>query len=65
MIVSEASCNWVDGSKPDKTISRLFEEIISINESRGYGLHSWQLSRVSTVINDVVAINETIVAVFK
>lgn len=58
-IVAEVSCNY-PAPEGASTLSQLFEEVIGVNEGRGYVLRDWQLSRVVTG----GVINETIVAVF-
>jgi hypothetical protein len=62
-IVVEVSKNWRAHQLPehDDILGSLFEVVINENDSRGYSLHSWQLSRVGTS----EYVNETIVAVFE
>ncbi len=62
-IVAEVSKNWPE-VEPG-TLANRFEEIIRVNEGRGYVLESWQMSR--SAIKDSlkgISINETIIAVF-
>ncbi len=62
-IVAEVSKNWIDGrSASPLLLGQLFEHVIDVNRRRGYRLHSFQLHRLMTGINQM---NETIIAVFE
>lgn len=63
-IVAEVATNW---PKPwpvptSELLSAKFENVIELNRSRGYQLHSFQLHRLMVSAEEL---NETIIAVFK
>jgi len=62
-IVAEISKNWIDGtSLSEELLCQQFERVIDFNAKRGYRLHSFQLHRCQTRLNEL---NETIIAVFE
>jgi hypothetical protein len=58
-IVAEISKNWPGDI--DDLLSMRFEDVLGVNQQRGYRLHSWRLSRVRVGRT----LNETIIAVFE
>lgn len=62
-IVAQVSKNWQNGQEDTEgLLNREFAEVINAHAKRGYTLHSWQLNRVMTGIDEM---NATIVAVFE
>ncbi len=64
-IVGEISKSWIAGrsANGDPTaLATLFERLIESVVARGYHLHSWQVHRVMTQLDEL---NETIIAVFQ
>jgi hypothetical protein len=64
-IVAEVSKNWKDGRPFNGSpllLSQLFENVINVNNARGYRLHSFQINRIATSPDEL---NETIIAVFE
>jgi len=64
-IVGEVSKNWRHGEEvaPGRgLLAEQFERLINVNATRGYVLHSFQISRIMTSDTEL---NETIVAVFQ
>lgn len=66
-IVAEISKSWHvfnhtgEVDMKEKVLCQLFEDVIELNDSRGYTLESWNISQVMTPTELV----ETIIAVFK
>lgn len=62
-IVAEVSKTWPSDNAKE-LISHKFEQVITTNRERGWELESWELSRVSVIVDGFAQINETIIAVF-
>lgn len=65
-IVAEISKNWRRNAElpasSTQIIAGMFEDVIEHNRQRGYLLHSFQLHRLLTSLDEM---NETIIAVFR
>lgn len=62
-IVAEVFVTWPQPvDTPADIIARRFEEVISVNNARGYVLESWQFRNVASA--DMARMTATIVAVF-
>jgi hypothetical protein len=65
-IVAEITKNWEHGADLSMPIlSQKFEQVINVNEERGYSLYSWRFNQVETTAESGgKVITETIIAVF-
>lgn len=69
-IVAEVSKTWGPEHfgthpEPSECLSGRFEHVLSVNHDRGYELHSWKFSQVTTGQHPEQGLTETIIAVFQ
>jgi hypothetical protein len=63
-IVGEVSKNWHQGAEDSPgLLCERFEAMLSVNDTRGYDLHTFSVHRVLS--DGDSSMNETIIAVFK
>ncbi len=60
-IVAEITKNWTQDTPVADLLSQRFEEVININEERGYRLSDW---RITSTSNEGL-FTETIIAIFE
>jgi hypothetical protein len=65
-IVAEVSTTWIAGESKAGVLATRFEQVIAVNEDRGYTLESWQFRQtvIYLEIDGRPQLVETIIAVF-